>query len=50
MKSLSNNITPPHDLESKGNDSNYYLVAMLVTAVLLFVFAYYDQILSGFIR
>jgi hypothetical protein len=50
MKTVSNNITP-QDFEPKSNnDNNLYLVAMLSTAVLLFVCAYYDQIFSKFIR
>jgi len=50
MKVLSTNNFAPQNVEPSNNDNNFYLVAMLITAVLLFGFAYYDQILGSFIR
>jgi hypothetical protein len=50
MKAVSPNNLAPQNVGPRNDDNNFYLVAMLITAVLLFVFAYYDQILSGFIR
>jgi hypothetical protein len=50
MKTLSNNVTP-HGFEPKDKENDkYYLMAMLVTGALLFVVAYYDQVVGHFIR
>jgi|GEM_PF-4510955 len=46
MSTLSNTFTAP-SLESKSKADGYYLLAMMVTVVVLFVFAYYDQIATG---
>jgi len=46
MSTLSNTLTAP-SLEPKSKADGYYLLAMMVTVVVLFVFAYYDQIATG---
>jgi hypothetical protein len=38
------------DIAQKSNVDNYYLIAMLFTAVLFLVFAYYDQIVGNIVR
>jgi len=50
MKAISPNNLAPQNIGPGKDDNNLYLVAMLMTAVLLFVVAYYDQILGGLIR
>ncbi|CAM3920121.1 hypothetical protein MUGA111182_17315 [Mucilaginibacter galii] len=50
MKAISPSNLSPQNVEPRNNDNNLYLVAMLITAVLLFGVAYYDQVLSHFIR
>jgi len=50
MKAISPNNLAPQNVGPRNDDNNFYLVAMLMTAVLLFVIAYYDQILGGLIR
>jgi len=50
MKALSPNNLAPQNAGPRNDDNNLYLVAMLITVALLFGFAYYDQILSNFIR
>jgi hypothetical protein len=50
MKAISPNNLAPQNVEPRNDDNNFYLVAMIITAVVLFVFAYYDQVLGGLIR
>jgi len=50
MKAISPNNLAPQNVGPRNDDNNFYLVAMLITVVLLFGFAYYDQVLSGLIR
>ncbi|MDT3404000.1 hypothetical protein [Mucilaginibacter terrae] len=43
MNTLSNNFNAPI-LEPKGKADSLYVVAMVLTVIVLFAFAYYDQI------
>lgn len=46
MTTLPNNFTAPV-LEPKSKADNLYVIGMIATVILLFVFAYYDQIASN---
>ncbi|WP_295771930.1 hypothetical protein [uncultured Mucilaginibacter sp.] len=43
MKTLSTEFNAPN-LEPKSKADSLYLLAMMATVLILFVFAYYDQI------
>ncbi|QJD96694.1 hypothetical protein HH214_12830 [Mucilaginibacter robiniae] len=49
MSALSNNISS-NDLHPKDKQGAYYLLALWLMAVLLFLSAYYDDILSSVLR
>lgn len=46
MNTLSNTFNAPV-LETKSKADSLYVLAMIATVVVLFAFAYYDQIASG---
>lgn len=49
MKILSNELSSKN-LQPKTQQSNYYLLAMLLLAVLMLGIAYYDKFVTGLIN
>ncbi len=48
MKTLTTNDLGSNNLQPKSRNDNYYLIAMLLTAIALLGIAYYDQVFAGF--